>query len=311
MNLTLKSLKYFIPCLGLIAACSGNKTEDGSPSTALLDTVALSKKAIALAYQDGQKIVATSIDTLKQISFGGATDPAISPDGIKLAYTLTDSTGGRSIWIADMENKSQLKLQVNSNNYYQAVWSPSGSNLAFSIFTSKKLWKIGVIKSDNTGYQLIDSESNIGIYSPTWKNETELLGHDLTNLYTFNTKGKTIDTKLISGLIGKDFLLASSNRFFYTRDGKKLIFNVGNADVLDGLTGPSEAVYVLDVDSKEVNRISPKGINVPYLFVTADDRIFYSGAEKPFTQSKIYVSDLDGNIKTIVEKGTNPTGTLK
>ncbi|WP_421941721.1 hypothetical protein [Pedobacter sp.] len=311
MNLTLKSLKYFIPCLGLIAACNGNKTEDGSVSTALLDTVALSKKAIALAYQDGQKIVATSIDTLKQISFGGATDPAISPDGIKLAYTLTDSTGGRSIWIADMENKSQLKLQVNSNNYYQAVWSPSGSNLAFSIFTSKKLWKIGVIKNDNTGYQLIDSASNISVYSPTWKNETELLGHDLTNLYTFNTKGKIIDTKLISGLIGKDFLLASSNRFFYTRDGKKLIFNVGNADVLDGLTGPSEAVYVLDVDSKKVNRISPKGINVPYLFVTADDRIFYSGAEKPFTQSKIYVSDLDGNIKTIVEKGTNPTGTLK
>jgi Tol biopolymer transport system component len=310
MNFNLKSLKYFIPCLGLMAACNSNTTEQ-APPTALLDTVALSQKAIALAYQDGLKIVATSIDTLKQISFGGATDPAISPDGNKLAYTLTDSAGGRSISVADMENKSQGKLQVNSNNFYRAVWSPSGATIAFSIFSLKGLWKIGVIKTDNTAYQMIDSASSINIYAPTWKNETELLGHDLTHLYTFNIQGKTIDTKPIADLIGKDFTLASSNRFFYTSDGKKLIFNVGNTDVLDGLTGPSEAVYILDLASKKVDRISPKGINVPYLFVTADDRIFYSGAEKPFTQSKIYVSDLSGNIKTIVDKGTDPTGTLK
>jgi Tol biopolymer transport system component len=310
MNFNLKSLKYFIPCLGLMAACNSNTTEQ-APPTALLDTVALSQKAIALAYQDGQKIVSTSIDTLKKISFGGATDPAISPDGNKLAYTLTDSAGGRSISVADMENKSQGKLQVNSNNFYRAVWSPSGATIAFSIFSPKGLWKIGVIKTDNTGYQMIDSASSFNIYAPTWKNETELLGHDLTHLYTFNIQGKTIDTKPIADLIGKDFTLASSNRFFYTSDGKKLIFNVGNTDVLDGLTGPSEAVYILDLASKKVDRISPKGINVPYLFVTADDRIFYSGAEKPFTQSKIYVSDLSGNIKTIVDKGTDPTGTLK
>lgn len=310
MNFNLKSLKYFIPCLGLMAACNSKNTEQ-APPTALLDTVALSQKAIALAYQDGQKIVATSIDTLKQISFGGATDPAISPDGNKLAYTLTDSTGGRSIWIADMENKSQGKLQVNSNNFYQAVWSPSGATVAFSIFNPKSLWKIGVIKTDNSGYKTIDSASNINVYAPTWKNETELLGHDLTHLYTFDIHGKVVDTKLIADLIGKDFSVASNNRFFYTSDGKKIIFNVGNTDVLEGLTGPSEAVYILDLASKKVDRISPKGLNVPYLFVTADDRIFYSGAEKPFTQSKIYVSDLSGNIKTIVDKGSNPTGTLK
>ena len=299
-----------ISCIVLVTSCNSNKSE-AENAKAVLDTVSLSSKNFALAYQDGDKIVATSIDTMKQISFGGATDPAISPDGNKLAYTLSDSAGNRSIWIADMENKSQGKSQVNSNNYYQAMWSPDGAAIAFNIFNSKNLWKIGVIKTDNSGYVMLDSASKINVYAPTWKNEKEIVGQDLTKLYTFDCTGKLTDTKLIADLIGKEFSIASSNRFFYTKDGAKLIFNAGNTDILDGLTGPSEAVYALDLASKKVQRISPKGINVPYVFLTADDRIFYSGAEKPFTQSKIYVSDLEGNIKTIVDKGNNPTGALK
>jgi len=303
-------VSILIPCVALITSCNSNKSE-AENAKAVLDTVSLSSKNFALAYQDGDKIVATSIDTMKQISFGGATDPAISPDGNKLAYTVSDSAGNRSIWIADMENKSQGKLQVNSNNYYQAMWSADGAAIAFNIFNSKNLWKIGVIKTDNSGYVMLDSASKINVYAPTWKNEKEIVGQDLTKLYTFDRTGKLIDSKLIADLIGKEFSIASSNRFFYTKNGEKLIFNAGNADILDGLTGPSEAVYVLDLASKKVTRISPKGINVPYVFLTADDRIFYSGAEKPFTQSKIYVSDLEGNIKTVVDKGNNPTGALK
>jgi len=308
INTTLVSI--LISCVVLVTSCNSNKSE-AENAKAVLDTVSLSSKNFALAYQDEDKIVATSIDTMKQISFGGATDPAISPDGNKLAYTLSDSAGNRSIWIADMENKSQGKLQVNSNNYYQAMWSADGGAIAFNIFNSKNLWKIGVIKTDNSGYVMLDSASKINVYAPTWKNEKEIVGQDLTKLYTFDRTGKLIDTKLIADLIGNEFSIASSNRFFYTKDGAKLIFNAGNTDVLDGLTGPSEAVYILDLASKKVQRISPKGINVPYVFLTADDRIFYSGAEKPFTQSKIYVSDLDGNIKTVVDKGNNPTGALK
>ena len=297
-------------CLASFASCNSNKNEE-SKSTAMLDSISLSSKNFALAYQDGEKIVATSIDTMKQISFGGAMDPAISPDGNKLAYTVNDTIGNRTIWVADLENKSQSQLQVNSNNYYQAMWSPNGNAIAFNIFNGKNLWKVGVIRADNTGYVMLDSASAINVYSPTWKNEKELVAHDLKNLYTFNTAGKLIDTKLIADLIGKEFTLASSNRFFYTKDGTKLIFNAGNADILDGLMGPSEAAYILDIASKKIERLSPKGVNVPYIFVTADDRIFYSGSEKPYTQSKIYVSDLKGNIKTIVDKGSNPTGALK
>jgi Tol biopolymer transport system component len=309
-KISIRLVSVLIPCVALITACNNNKS--GKESTkAVLDTVSLSNKNFALAYQDGDKIVATSIDTMKQISFGGATDPAISPDGNKLAYTLNDSVGNRSIWIADMENKSQGKLQVNSNNYYGAVWSADGSNIAFSIFNKNSIWKIGLIKADNSGYIMLDSASKINVYGPAWKNEKEIIAHDLDNLYTFNLAGKLIDTKSIKALIGNAYYISSSNNFFYSRDGKKLIFNASNGEVLDGLHDRAEAAYILDVASKKVTPISPKCIHVPFLFVTADDRIFYSGEVKPYTQSKIYVSDLSGNIKTVVDKGTNPTGALK
>ena len=149
------------------------------------------------------------------------------------------------------------------------------------------------------------------MFSPSWKNENELIAHDLTNLYTFNNTGKLIDTKSLAALIGKDLDISSSNHFFYTSDGKKLVFNAGNSDVVENGVGPNEAVYVMDLATKKIDRISPEGFDVPYVFLTADDRIFYSASKTPGGLPKIYAADLTGKIKMIVDKGMQPTGTLK
>ena len=299
-----------ISCLAIFASCTSN-SNDQTKSTAMLDTVSLSGKNFALAYQDGQKIVATSIDTMKQISFGGATDPSISPDGNKLAYTVSDSAGNRSIWIADLENKSQLQLHADSKNYYGATWSANGINVAFSVLNEKNIWKIGLIKSDNTGLITLDHKSNINVSSPTWKSENEIVAHDLNNLYTFNLSGKIINTKPLKDLIGTNYTIASDNSFFYADNGSRIIFSAYSGNAIPELHGKANAVFSMDVLSKGIKQISPVGMNLSSLFVTADDRIFFSAAEKPFMQSKIYVSDLSGNIKTVVDKGTNPTGALK
>ena len=37
----------------------------------------------------------------------------------------------------------KAQLQVNGNNYYGAVWSADGNNIAFSVFNNKSVWKIG------------------------------------------------------------------------------------------------------------------------------------------------------------------------
>ena len=299
----MRSFKFLIPSLSLLAAaCNSNHNSNNAGIPKVIDN------KFALAYQFEGKIVAANADTSKQISFGGATDPAISPDGNKLAYTVSDSLNNRSVWVADMVSKSQAQLNVKSKNFYRAMWSPSGSMIAFSIFNKKSLWKVGVIKADNSGYILLDSTSKLNVYAPAWKNENQIIAQDLQKLYTFDLTGKVVESVNITGLIGKDFSVASNNNFFYSKDGKKLIFNAGNKDVLPGLTGPAEAVYVLDLATKRVKRISPEGVNVPSLFVTANDKIVYSGMEKPFIVSKIYTTDLNGNdVKVVVDKGNNPS----
>jgi TolB protein len=306
----MRLLKITIPLLSLLIACNSNKTTENQQA-ATLDTAFLSRKPFSLAYQDGDRIVVTSIDTMKQISFGGATDPAISPDGTKLAYTVSDTAGHRGIWVADLDLKTQAQLPVPNNNYYEAMWSPDGNKIAFRIFNKENRWKVGVLNADHSGYKMLDSSSAIAVYAPTWKNANELIAHDLVNLYTLDLSGKIIDTQPLARLIGKELSLSSSNRFFYTKDGKKLVFNAGNSDAVENAVGPNEAVYVLDLVTKKTSRISPEGFNVPYVYVTADDRIFYSASKTSNSDFKIYAADLNGNLRMIVDKGMSPTGALK
>lgn len=305
MKFRVPFLFAFSVCITLFFGCnSGNQT--ATKSEAVLDTVSLSSKSYALAYQDGDKIVATSIDTMKQISFGGATDPAISPDGNMFAYTVPDSSGGRSIWIADLENKSQLQLQTNSNNFYGATWAPDGHLVAFSISNKDGVWKIGLMKPDNTGFVILDNHSKVSYNAPTWKGNKELVAHNLDTLFTFDATGKLLTTQDISELISKDYGLSSSSKFFFTQDGNTLVFNATHGESVAELKSRLESVFSLDLKTKKITRISPAGINVPYLFVTADDRIFFSGAAVPFTNQKVYFADLEGNVKTLVERGANP-----
>ncbi|MFC6099982.1 hypothetical protein [Olivibacter domesticus] len=98
----------------------------------------------------------------------------------------------------------------------------------------------------------------------------------MEKLYTLNLKGQVIDSIGFDKLIGKDYTLSSSNSFYFSRDSENLFFNAGNQDTLPQLMGSNEALYVLHIADKQVKRLSLSGMNVNRIFVTDDDRIFYS-----------------------------------
>jgi len=294
--------------IALFSACTDSQKTDEKQTNALLDTVSLSNRAIALAYQNGDKIVATSIDTLKQISFGSATDPAISPDGNKFAYTVSDSSGHKSVWIADMENKMQSRLVVNYPDYFGASWAPDGKNIAINVLSKNGLETVALVKTDQSGYVTLDGSSNTNLYGPTWKNDTEVLVHDLKNLYIYTANGKKIDTKNIASQLGIPLNITKNSRFFFVENGTQLIFNAGNAATGNNMV---QSVYLINLADKKLSKLSPAEVHVSHLFVTSDDRIFFSGTENGADQSKIYTSDLKGTIKILIDKGSNPTATLK
>jgi Tol biopolymer transport system component len=70
---------------------------------------------------------------------GAASQPAnitgiaLSPDGNRLALTISESAGGKSdIWIRDLKRGTQTRLTFDPGDDIWPVWSPRGDTIAFS-----------------------------------------------------------------------------------------------------------------------------------------------------------------------------------
>lgn len=65
---------------------------------------------------------------------GEETDPALSPDGGRLAFTRTDTSGSKNVFIKLLNSEQSLQL-TNSRLYeFAPAWSPDGSRIAFARF---------------------------------------------------------------------------------------------------------------------------------------------------------------------------------
>ncbi|HEV2489344.1 MAG TPA: hypothetical protein VGT03_06030 [Candidatus Acidoferrales bacterium] len=78
-------------------------------------------------------------------------DPAISPDGHKLAFAVSPANGGNfNIWIADLLRGTKMRLTFSSETDRQPAWSPDGKSIAF-MSTGKGLLHLYQNASDGTG----------------------------------------------------------------------------------------------------------------------------------------------------------------
>jgi serine/threonine protein kinase/Tol biopolymer transport system component len=60
-------------------------------------------------------------------------DPDLSPDGQRLAYSLTDPTSGNDdIWVRDLRRDVASKLTFDPGSEVWPVWSPDGTRLAYA-----------------------------------------------------------------------------------------------------------------------------------------------------------------------------------
>jgi Tol biopolymer transport system component len=64
---------------------------------------------------------------------GEYTNPALSPDGSRLAVSLREpSAQGRDIWVYDLTRGTSTKLTFDPKDDFNATWSPDGSRISFS-----------------------------------------------------------------------------------------------------------------------------------------------------------------------------------
>ncbi|HEY2796868.1 MAG TPA: protein kinase [Thermoanaerobaculia bacterium] len=64
---------------------------------------------------------------------GDYANPALSPSGDRLAFSLTDSRSGKGdIWIRDLARGVNSRFTLGAGNNVRAVWSPDGATIVFT-----------------------------------------------------------------------------------------------------------------------------------------------------------------------------------
>jgi TolB protein len=190
-------------------------------------------------------------------------DPAISPDGARIAYTESGKGKGPIRHIAVIEVSSGKKMvfgNLPSDNAYGPVWSPDGKHLLFNILTGEH-WRFGLIGVDGTGFQFVPAPPAItaDLFSPAWAVDGKsIYAEDLTNIYQTDLTGKTLaQWKISDALPNAD--MNSNNRIVPSDDGKTFLVDadLDEEGQIKSWDGPPPGVFLFDIESGKAHRVSP------------------------------------------------------
>lgn len=234
--------------------------------------------------------------------------PCISPDSKWVAYTHTSpqKPHTRSIKLINTKDSIIKDLLITDQVHYGAIWSPTGEYLAFSILYNN--WQIGLIKLDDSDFKIITNDSGKNLHGPAWSQDGKhILAHNLRTLYKYNTSGEIVESYKLSELFGNTLGFSSNTRFCMSSDNKKLIYERGTEEQMEGLNFPLNAIYSYDLNSKTVKRISKKGLNCGHLWLDKNDNIYFSGFENVTEPRKIYQANLNDTTLIVIREGVKPS----
>lgn len=219
-----------------------------------------------LGFERGGAVWVANSDGTGAKKIATGSDPDISPDGTRLAFTHSAGKDGpeREIAVADVAtgNVTIFKNQIPSDNCYRAIWSPDGTQLLFNIYTDND-WHLGIVKADGTGFRYFKKTVTKGnsVYSACWTPDgRSLYVQDLSKIIQLGTDGAELKSWTLDAFIPKSSF-SSASRLAVSPDGGTLLMDVEMDEIVKrkDWDGPPPALWTLDLTTQKTTRLTPKG----------------------------------------------------
>jgi TolB protein len=240
----------------------------------------------------------------------GGTDPEISPDGTKIAYT--DNYGeGRRIAVKDVNgDKTTIFQNLPSENAYGPTWSPDGQSLLFQILNGRHWGLARITIKDAAVMPLkVPGTEEEDVFSPTWSADGQTIYcQDLTDLYQVDLNGRIKRRWRLSSLLPRadmnsnDRIQPAANNKFFLLD-----VQLDQDGPIEGWEGPPAAIVVVDIEAREVRQLTPDNLYGWGVWRLNDNEVLFTGTDDG-QHFSIYRIALDSSEpKKLVAIGSNPS----
>ena len=270
-----------------------------------------------IAYEHDENIFVADIDGKHPKKIAAGALPEISPDGTRIAFNTegdakTRPGPERHIAIADVASgKVTILKEIPSDNCFGPVWSPDGTNLAFSIMAEKG-WHLGLANADGSGFRFVKNAElrSEAFGAPEWARDGKsIFCHDLDNLYQIDLDGNVLKKWELSKIL-TEAGMNSNDRLSVSPDGKMLLMDVdcGAEHERKNWDGPQPAIQKFDLTSEKAVRVTGKNDFVWEPFWLNANEFLCIIQKENENQASIYRMSLDGkNPKLLVKHARTPS----
>ncbi|HEX4201798.1 MAG TPA: hypothetical protein VHY59_09795 [Chthoniobacterales bacterium] len=232
----------------------------GAAAILLTSSVLAAESSRRLCFSRDQGVWISNLDGTSARKIVAGDDPAISPDGVRVAYTEPGKRSNRHIALIEIASgKKTVFRNLPSDNAYGPIWSPDGERLLFQIFIGAH-WRIGLIGVDGSQFQFVQEPPGAGqdVWSPAWAMDGKTIYiQDMTNIYQVDLAGKVLaQWKISDALTGAD--MNSNNRIEPAIDGKSFLVDadLNEEGDIKSWDGPPPAVFLFDTTTGKARRVS-------------------------------------------------------